>query len=97
MTDAAQPVWIDPTDCHYPESAAREAATNPHLSHQVTWNETRAFKPRMYPVGRLRYYYKWPGHGSALWWRTRYWPTRRRVLQIRGEYNPKTKRREKTR
>ncbi|MBR0752334.1 branched-chain amino acid ABC transporter permease [Bradyrhizobium jicamae] len=96
MTDTAQPTWIDPTDCHYPEAPAREAATNPHLSHQVTWNETRAFKPRLYPVGRLRYYYKWPGHGGALWWRTRYWPTRRRVLQIRGEYNPKTKRREKT-
>ena len=26
----------------------------------------------------------------------RYWPTRRRVLRIRGEYNPKTLRREKT-
>lgn len=96
MTDTAQPIWIDPTDCLYPENAAREAPTNPHLSHQTTWNETRAFKPRMHPVGRLRYYYKWPGHGGRLWWRKRYWPTRRRFLQIRGEYNPKTMRREKT-
>ena len=30
------------------------------------------------------------------WNRLRYWPTRRRVLRIRGEYNPKTLRREKT-
>ena len=96
MTDAAQPIWIDPTDCQYPEHPAREAATNPYLSHQVTWNETRAFKPRMHLVGRLRYYYKWPGHGDRLWRRKRYWPTRRRFLQIRGEYNPKTLRREKT-
>jgi branched-chain amino acid transport system permease protein len=96
VTDAAEPVWIDPTDCLYPEHPAREAPTNPFLSHQTTWNETRAFKPRMYRVGRLRYYYKWPSHGDRLWWRTRYWPTRRRVLQIRGEYNPKTMRREKT-
>ncbi len=35
------------------------------------------------------------GHGAA-WKRTRYWPTRRRVLNIRGEYNPKSLRREKT-
>ena len=31
-------------------------------------------------------------HGIGL----RYWPTRRRVLRVRGEYNPKTLRREKT-
>jgi branched-chain amino acid transport system permease protein len=96
LTDAVRPTWIDPTDCHYPEHPAREVPTNPFLSHQTTWVEVRAFKPHMYLVGRLRYYYKWPGHGGRLWWRTRYWPPRRRVLQIRGEYNPKTKRREKT-
>ena len=96
MTETAEHIWIDPTDCHYPEYEGREAPTNPYLSHQVIWNETRAFKPRMHLVGRLRYYYKWPGHGGRLWWRKRYRPTRRRVLQIRGEYNPKTMRREKT-
>jgi branched-chain amino acid transport system permease protein len=96
MLDTSAPRWIDPIDCHFPESGTRKVATNPHLSHQVTWNETTCFRPTMYLVGRLRYYYKWPGHGGRLWWRTRYWPTRRRVLNIRGEYNPKTKRREKT-
>ncbi|UTD26271.1 branched-chain amino acid ABC transporter permease [Bradyrhizobium sp. WD16] len=96
MTDTAQPIWIDPTDCHYPEHPAREAPTNRHLPHQVTWDETRQFRPRMHPVGRLRYYHKWPGHGARLWSRVRYWPTRRRVLNVRGEYNPKTMRREKT-
>ncbi len=96
MSDAATPRWIDPIACHYPEYGTREVATNPYLPHQVTWNEATQFRPRMYLVGRLRYYYKWPGHGGRLWWRTRYWPTRRRVLNIRGEYNPKTKRREKT-
>jgi branched-chain amino acid transport system permease protein len=96
MTEVASPIWIDPTDSQYPELPAREAPTNPHLSHQVTWTETTGFKPPMYRVGRLRYYYKWPGHGGMLWWRTRYWPTRRRVLDIRGNYNPKTMRREKT-
>ena len=47
-------------------------------------------------MGRLRYYYKWPGHGKNLWNRLRYFPTRRTVLRFRGEYNPKTLRREKT-
>jgi branched-chain amino acid transport system permease protein len=96
VSDASAPRWIDPIACHYPEYGTREVETNPHLAHQVTWDETRQFGPSMHLVGRLRYYYKWPGHGGRLWWRTRYWPTRRRVLNIRGEYNPKTKRREKT-
>ncbi|MFC0242734.1 branched-chain amino acid ABC transporter permease [Rhodopseudomonas telluris] len=96
MSDTTAPIWIDPTDSQHPETPAREVVTNPFLSHQVTWDETTRFRPKMYLVGRLRYYYKWPGHGGALWTRTRYWPTRRRVLNIRGEYNPKTMRREKT-
>ncbi len=35
-------------------------------------------------------------HGGALWNRLRYWPTRRRVLRLRSDYNPKTLRAEKT-
>jgi branched-chain amino acid transport system permease protein len=50
----------------------------------------------MLPVGRLRYYHKWRGHNDRLWRRIRYWSTRRRVLDIRGEYNTKTLAREKT-
>ena len=96
MTDSSAPIWIDPIDSQFPEKPGREAVTNPHLSHQVTWDATRRFTPKMYPVGRLRYYYKWPGHGGRLWSRVRYWPTRRRVLDIRGDYNPKTMRREKS-
>lgn len=89
------PVWIDPLGCFDPETETREVVTNSWLSHQSTWNETTRFKPRMYTVGRFNFYYKWPGHGAALWHRTRYWPTRRRVLDIAGNYNTKTMRREK--
>ncbi|MFO1035714.1 MAG: branched-chain amino acid ABC transporter permease [Geminicoccaceae bacterium] len=60
------------------------------------WRDTTAFKVKTYPVGRLRYYYKWPGHNGRLWARLRYAFTRRTLLRIRGEYNPKTLRREKT-
>ena len=85
MSEVTASNWIDPTGAFEPEKATREVATNPFLSHQVTWKETTRFKPAMHLVGRLRYYYKWPGHGGRLWWRTRYWPTRRRVRNIRGE------------
>ena len=69
----------------FPSAAIRRSGT-----------DARIRRSRLLPVGRLRYYYKWPGHGGMLWNRLRYWPTRRRVLRIRGEYNPKTLRREKT-
>ena len=46
--------------------------------------------------GRLRYYYKWPGHGGRLWRRTALLADAPARAHIRGEYNPKTKRREKT-
>ena len=88
--------WIDPLGCFGPEAQTREVETDAYLSHQSTWDETRAFKPAMHPVGRFNFFYKWPGHGGRLWTRTRYWPTRRRVLNIRGDYNAKTMRREKT-
>jgi branched-chain amino acid transport system permease protein len=53
------------------------------------------WKPRMLPVGRLRWYWKGPAQGSALW-RLRYPFTRRTVLRTRGVYNPKTLRAERT-
>ena len=70
-------------------------ADHPFRSHQEIWRETPV-DTRRFSVGRLRYYYKWPGHGGMTWNRLRYWPTRRCVLRIRGEYNPKTLQREKT-
>ena len=68
----------------------------PHRPPQEPWDETRESRTLLLPVGRFRRYYKWPGHGGWTWHRLRYWPTRRRLLDIRGEYNPKTLRREKT-
>ncbi|SVC19473.1 uncharacterized protein METZ01_LOCUS272327, partial [marine metagenome] len=70
--------------------------TNEWRSPESSWDATREFKVSTHPVGRLRYYYKWSGHGKSLWNRLRYFPTRRTVLRFRGEYNPKTLRREKT-
>lgn len=99
MTEAnsnSPPVWIDPLGCFDPEKETRQAEINSWQSHQSIWNETTSFKPEMHKVGRFNFFYKWPGHGERLWHRTRYWPTRRRMLNISGGYNAKTMRREKT-
>ncbi|MFO1349322.1 MAG: branched-chain amino acid ABC transporter permease [Gammaproteobacteria bacterium] len=93
MTDSR---WRNPLYVWGVEGVVEELPTNPPRKPQESWDQTRESKVRLLPVGRLRYYYKWPGHGDHLWKRMRYWPTRRRLLNIRGEYNPKTLRREKT-
>ena len=43
-----------------------------------------------YPVGRLKYFLIWPRHGNRTWNRTRWWPTRRNLLNVKGLYNRKT-------
>ena len=88
-----RPVWRNPLSAW--GASTDDVPTNPYLSHQEIWEKTRESKTKLYPVGRLRHF-KWPGHGSWMWRRTRYWPTRRRVLRIRGEYNSKTMERQKT-
>lgn len=48
-----------------------------------------AVTPKMYLVGRRRWLPRLHGHGDRLWRRWR-WPlTRRTLLQVRGQYNPK--------
>jgi branched-chain amino acid transport system permease protein len=89
-------LWRNPLFVWGVKEAAEQLPANPHVPPQQPWDATTQSRVPLLPVGRLRYYYKWPGHGGALWSKLRYWPTRRRVLDIRGEYNPKTKAREKT-
>jgi branched-chain amino acid transport system permease protein len=88
--------WRNPLFPWGVKGASDQLPAAPYSSPQAIWDATRASKTPLFPVGRLRYYYKWPGHGGAVWKRWRYWPTRRRMLDIRGEYNPKTLRPEKT-
>lgn len=89
-------IWRDPTSIWPEEGPPREVATIDAKDPGQIWRETTQFKVPTYQVGRLRYYHKWGGHNDRLWHRWRYWPTRRRVLSIRGEFNPKNLRREKT-
>ncbi|WP_119273815.1 branched-chain amino acid ABC transporter permease [Taklimakanibacter deserti] len=78
------------------KGAEEEIPAGRHRMPQEIWDKTRQSRVPLLPVGRLRYYHKWAGHGGRLWGKLRYWPTRRRVLHISGEYNPKTMRAEKT-
>jgi branched-chain amino acid transport system permease protein len=89
-------IWRNPLYSWGVKGSAEELPAPPYQSPQKIWDETKQSPAPLLPVGRLRYYYKWPGHGDRLWTKLRYWPTRRRVLHMRGEYNPKTLRREKT-
>ncbi len=90
------PTWKDPYSSWDPTGPIDEIPTNEWRSPESSWDAAREYKVPTHPVGRLRYYYKWPGHGKSLWNRLRYFPTRRTVLRFRGEYNPKTLRRENT-
>ncbi len=90
------PTWKDPYSSWDPAGPIDEIPTNEWRSPESSWDAAREYKVPTHLVGRLRYYYKWPGHGKSLWNRLRYFPTRRTVLRFRGEYNPKTLRREKT-
>jgi branched-chain amino acid transport system permease protein len=89
-------LWKDPTSIWPYEGLPSEIAIDEYRDPTTIWRETKRFKVPTVPVGRLRYYHKWAGHNGRLWRRIRYWPTRRRVLDVRGEYNAKTLRREKT-
>ena len=89
--------WKDPLAAFDPEKEPPpDVVTNEWLSPATVWDETKSFKTPMHPVGRLRYYRKWPGHGADLWTRLRWWPTRRRVLDISSAYNPRTLATQKT-
>ncbi len=54
------------------------------------WENNKTYKVPLYKVGRFKYIYKWKNHGSHLWKKLRWWPTRRTLLHIRGYYNKKT-------
>ena len=86
--------WKNPIAAWEPGTSADEVETPAWRDPGESWQDHRAYKVATAPVGRWRFYHKFAGHGARLWARTRYWPTRRRVLNIRGGYNPKTLRTE---
>ena len=62
------------------KGAVEELPTNPLPQPSGNLGRDARVDVPALPVGRLRYYHKWRGHGGTTWNRLRYWPTRRRVL-----------------
>jgi branched-chain amino acid transport system permease protein len=96
MAETSELKWRNPLSVWGGKRDGGEFPTRPWRSHQDVWKKTRKSKAKLFPVGRLRYWYKPHGHGGTTWKRLRYWPTRRRVLNISGDYNRKSLRLEKT-
>jgi branched-chain amino acid transport system permease protein len=92
---APKRVWRNPIADWEQGDSPDEVPTPDWVNPQDVWAERTRFPVTTYKVGRLRYYWRDKGSGAALWSRWRYWPTRRRVLDIRGKYNPKNLRLEK--
>ena len=93
MTDQANPapyVWINPLAVWGTATGNAQAPSIPVPDPRDIWRKTTGFKVPTYLVGRLKYFVIWPHHGSRTWNRTRWWPTRRNLLNIRGLYNRKT-------
>ena len=93
MTDQAPSkpyIWKNPLAVWGTATGNAEALSNKVPDPRETWLKNTAFKVATYPVGRFKYFVIWPHHGSRTWNRTRWWPTRRNLLNIRGLYNRKT-------
>jgi branched-chain amino acid transport system permease protein len=93
MTDqtSAKPyVWKNPLAVWGTATGNVEAPSIRVPDPRDTWGENTAFKVPTYSVGRLKYFVIWSTHGSRTWNRTRWWPTRRNLLNITGLYNRKT-------
>lgn len=98
MADQVTPksyVWKNPLAAWGTHTANAEAASIPVPDPRSIWRRATSFKVKTYPVGRLKYFVVWPNHGERTWTRTRWWPTRRNLLNIKGVYNRKTARAEK--
>lgn len=83
-------VWTNPLDVWGTATGNKEAPSIPVPDPATPWLQNLRFKVKTYPVGRLKYFVIWPTHGGRLWDRTRWWPTRRNLLNIKGLYNRKT-------
>jgi branched-chain amino acid transport system permease protein len=90
-TPASSPyVWKNPLAVWGTATANQEAPSIKVPDPADVWRANTAYKVPTYLVGRLKYFIVWPTHGKRTWDRTRWWPTRRNLLNIRGRYNRKT-------
>lgn len=88
-------VWKNPLAVWGAGGGNHEVPTPPVGDPRATWDRNRAYRVPAYKVGRFKYIHKWRNHADRLWKRTRWWPTRRTLLLVRGHYNRKSLRAQK--
>jgi branched-chain amino acid transport system permease protein len=88
-------LWRNPLAVWGSKGGNHEVPTIPVPNPNTTWRENTRYKVPTHKVGRLKHYIIWPAHGDRLWQRWRWWPTRRNMLHIQGQYNRKTLKAEK--
>ena len=88
-------VWRNPLAVWGAKGGNHEVPSIQAPNPNTTWKENTAYKVPTHKVGRLKHYIIWPAHGDRLWNRWRWWPTRRHMLHVRGQYNRKTLKAEK--
>ncbi len=83
-------IWKNPLAAWGTSAGNDEAESIIVPDPSIPWHQNTGFKIKTFPVGRLKYFAIWPAHGSKTWDRTRWWPTRRNLLNIKGLYNRKS-------
>ena len=83
-------IWKNPLAVWGAKGGNYEVPTIRVADPRSIWDQNTSYKVPLYKVGRYKYIHKWKNHGSRLWKRVRWWPTRRTVLFIRGYYNKKS-------
>ena len=83
-------IWKNPLAVWGAKGGNYEVQTIQVADPRSIWDQNTSYKVPLYKVGRFKYIHKWKNHGSRLWKRIRWWPTRRTVLFIRGYYNKKS-------
>lgn len=88
-------IWRNPLAVWGSKGGNHEVPSVAVPDPNTAWKANTAYKVATHKVGRLKHYIIWPAHGDRLWKRWRWWPTRRSILHIRGQYNRKTLKAEK--
>lgn len=83
-------LWKNPLAAWGTSTGNDEADSVKVTDPAIPWHQNLTFKVKTLPVGRLKYFVIWPVHGARTWNRTRWWPTRRNLLNIKGLYNRKS-------
>ncbi len=89
--------WKNPLSVWDSKGGNHEVSTPSYKDPHEIWKKTNSYKVPLTKIGRFHYEYKSSNHGSKIWNRIRWWPTRRTILFTKGVYNRKSLKAEKIR